>query len=175
MNRIVRPAVFFDRDGVLNVDEGYTHLPGDLRWNEGAIAAVKAVNEAGWYAFVVTNQAGVGHGRYSEADVDIFHRHMDSELAKEGAHIDEFVYCPFHPDAKLAAYRKDSPLRKPNPGMILDILARWPVDVSRSFLVGDRDSDLQAAAAASIGAYPYSGGNLHTLIMQWLKARGVGD
>ena len=173
-DNLYRPAVFFDRDGVLNIDEGYTHRPDDLRWNLGAIAAVRAVNEMGWYAFVVTNQAGIAHGHYDETAPDRFHRHMDEQLAKQGAHIDEFIYCPFHPEAKLAAYRKDSPLRKPNPGMILDILARWPVDASKSFLVGDRDSDLEAAAAASIDAYLYSGGDLHALVAPALKTRRGG-
>jgi D-glycero-D-manno-heptose 1,7-bisphosphate phosphatase len=166
-----RPAVFFDRDGVLNIDEGYTHKPDDLRWNPGAVAAIRAVNDAGWYAFVVTNQAGVGHGHYGEKDVDIFHRHMEAELAKLGAHIDEFIYCPFHPEAKLEAYRRDSSFRKPGPGMILDLLARWPVDASRSFLIGDKDSDLEAAAAASIDAYLYQGGDLHALVTKALKMR----
>jgi D-glycero-D-manno-heptose 1,7-bisphosphate phosphatase len=170
-----RPAVFFDRDGVLNVDTGFTHRPEDLRWSEGAIAAVKAVNQAGWYAFVVTNQAGVGHGHYSEFDVDRFHRHMDAVLAGHGAHIDEFIYCPFHPEAKLQAYRKDSPHRKPRPGMILDILARWPVEIDRSFLIGDRQSDLDAARAASIHAYLYEGGDLHRLVARGLAAAGNAD
>ncbi len=175
MNRLLRPAVFFDRDGVLNIDDGYVHKPEDLRWNEGAIAAVKAVNDAGWYAFVVTNQAGVAHGRYSEKHVDIFHRHMDRELAGQGAHIDEYVYCPFHPDAKLGAYRKESPNRKPQPGMILELLARWPVDAAKSFLVGDKQSDLLAAKAASIGSYLYLGGDLHRLIMEGLGAHAAPD
>ena len=173
-DNLYRPAVFFDRDGVLNIDEGYTHKPDDLRWNPSAVAAIRAVNDAGWYAFVVTNQAGVGHGHYDERDVDIFHRHMESELAKEGAHIDEFIYCPFHPDAKLETYRRDSAYRKPGPGMILDLLARWPVDASRSFLFGDKDSDLEAAAAASIDAYLYKGGDLHALVTEALKTRN-GD
>ena len=173
-DNLYRPAVFFDRDGVLNIDEGYTHKPDDLRWNPSAVAAIRAVNDAGWYAFVVTNQAGVGHGHYGEKDVDIFHRHMEAELAKEGAHIDEFIYCPFHPDAKLEAYRRDSVCRKPGPGMILDLLARWPEDASRSFMVGDKDSDLEAAAAASIDAYLYKGGDLHALVTEVLKTRS-GD
>ena len=134
--RSLRPAVFFDRDGVLNIDNGFTHRPDDLRWNEGAVAAIKAVNDAGWYAFVVTNQAGVAHGHYTEKEVDDFHRQMDRVLAEHGAHIDEYVYCPFHPEAKLAAYRRDSPHRKPQPGMILDLVARWPVEIQKSFLVG---------------------------------------
>lgn len=171
MSPTLRPAVFFDRDGVLNIDSGYTYRPADLRWNNGAIAAVKAVNEAGWYAFVVTNQAGVAHGHHDKRDVDIFHLHMEAELAKQGAHIDEYLFCPFHPEAKLEAYRRESMHRKPGPGMILDLLARWPVDQSRSFLVGDKDSDLEAAAAASIEAYRYSGGDLHALVTQALKTR----
>lgn len=175
MRVVLRPAVFFDRDGVLNRDDGYIHKPEHLYWNDGAIAAVKAVNDAGWYAFVVSNQAGIGHGLYHEKDVDVFHACMERALAEEGAHIDEYVYCPFHPDAKLEAYRKDTPHRKPGPGMILDLMTRWPVDATRSFLVGDRESDLQAAAAASIDAYLYSGGDLRALVMQGLKAHSGCD
>lgn len=174
-NNQYRPAVFFDRDGVLNIDGGYTHRADDLHWNPGAVAAVRAVNEAGWYAFVVTNQAGIAHGYYDETALSGFHRHMDEQLAKEGAHIDEYAHCPFHPEAKLEVYRRESGHRKPGPGMILDLLTRWPVDRSRSFLVGDRDSDLQAASAASIGAYLYSGGDLHALVKQALEARSVRD
>jgi D-glycero-D-manno-heptose 1,7-bisphosphate phosphatase len=170
---LYRPAVFFDRDGVLNLDGGYTHKPGDLRWNPGAVAAVRTINEAGWYAFVVTNQAGVGHGYYGEKDVDIFHRHMEAELAEQGAHIDEYVFCPYHPEARLEAYRQDSPHRKPGPGMILDLMSRWPVDQARSFLVGDRESDLEAAARASIDAYQYRGGSLYELVVAALRQRGA--
>lgn len=168
---VFRPAVFFDRDGVLNIDDGYTNRPQDLRWNEGAIAAVRGVNAAGWYAFVVTNQAGIAHGHYNETAVDKFHRHMDEHLADAGAHIDEYVYCPFHPEAKLAAYRRETLNRKPGPGMILDLLARWPVDASRSFLVGDQESDLKAANAAGIASALYRGGNLHQLVTQELALR----
>ncbi len=164
-----RPAVFFDRDGVLNRDEGYTFRPEDLRWNEGAIAAVRAVNAAGWYTFVVTNQAGVGHGHYSERDVDIFHRQMDCELANAGAHIDEYVYCPFLPEAKLEAYRRASTRRKPEPGMILDLLEHYPVLTETSFLVGDKQSDMDAAYSAGIGAYRYQDGDLSALVRQRLS------
>jgi D,D-heptose 1,7-bisphosphate phosphatase len=171
MSGFLRPAVFFDRDGVLNIDNGFTHKPDDLRWNEGAIAAVKAVNDAGWYAFVVSNQAGVGHGLYNESDVDHFRRHMDEAMAAQGAHIDEYVYCPFHPEAKLEAYRQASAHRKPQPGMILDLLARWPVEAKKSFLVGDKDIDLQAAQAASIDACLYEGGDLHRLVTREMAVR----
>jgi D,D-heptose 1,7-bisphosphate phosphatase len=165
-----RPAVFFDRDGVLNQDEGYTHRPEDLTWIPGAIEAVRAVNAAGWYTFVVSNQAGVAHGYYSEADVDAFHRFMDSELAIFGAHIDEFRYSPFHPKAAAEAYRRDSNCRKPRPGMILDLLSNWPVDQSRSFLIGDKLSDLEAAKAAGIAGHLYQGGELVALISELIAS-----
>jgi D-glycero-D-manno-heptose 1,7-bisphosphate phosphatase len=165
-----RPAVFFDRDRVLNHDDGYTFRPEDLRWNEGAIAAVKAVNRAGWYAFVVTNQSGVGNGYYAERDVDIFHRRMDLELAQAGAHIDEYAYCPYLPDAKVEAYRQASPRRKPAPGMILDLLAEYRVVAEKSFLVGDKQSDMDAAEAAGIRAYRYQGGDLHAVV-----SAGIAD
>jgi D-glycero-D-manno-heptose 1,7-bisphosphate phosphatase len=173
MNGARRPAVFFDRDGVLNIDDGFVHQPEALRWIEGAVAAIRAVNEAGWFAFVVTNQAGIGHGYHSEADVLAFHAHMSVRLNEQGAHIDEYVFCPYHPEAKLEAYRRDSPHRKPQPGMILDLMARWPVDKSKSFLVGDRESDLKAAARASIDAYQYRGGSLHDLVVAALRQRGA--
>ena len=156
-----RPAVFFDRDGVLNSDElGYTHRPEDLRWNENAIEAVRLVNQSGWYAFVVSNQAGVARGYYDEAAVHRFHEQMDMELACKGAHVDEFRYCPFHPDATVVEYRCDLECRKPKPGMIVDLMRTWPIDASRSVLIGDKGSDCMAAAAAGIRCHLFRGGDL---------------
>ena len=160
-SRRVRPAVFFDRDGVLNSDEsGYTHRPEDLRWNENAIEAVRLVNQSGWYVFVVTNQAGVARGYYDEAAVRRFHEHMDMELARNAAHVDEFRYCPFHPDATVVEYRRDAEGRKPKPGMIVDLMRTWPIDVSRSILIGDKESDCMAAATAGIRGHLFRGGDL---------------
>jgi D-glycero-D-manno-heptose 1,7-bisphosphate phosphatase len=173
VNGVRRPAVFFDRDGVLNVDDGFVHRPEHLRWIDGAAAAVRAVNQAGWFAFVVTNQAGIGHGYHSEADVLAFHAQMSAHLREQGGRIDEYVFCPYHPEARLEAYRQDSPHRKPGPGMILDLMSRWPVDQARSFLVGDRESDLEAAARASIDAYQYRGGSLYELVVAALRQRGA--
>lgn len=145
-----RPAVFFDRDETLNEDEGYTHRPEDLRWLPGAREAVRRVNEAGFFAFVITNQAGVARGHYDLAAVDRFHARMEEELAAVGAHIDEFRLSPFHPDAAVAEFRADSPCRKPRPGMILDLMRDWPIDATRSVVIGDRATDVQAAEAAGL-------------------------
>ena len=163
-----RPAVFLDRDGVLNEDKGYTFRPDGLCWMPGAREAVKRINAAGYYAFVVSNQAGVARGLFGESDVRRFHAEMDKQLAEIGAHIDEYIYCPYHPDGSVAAYRRDDDRRKPKPGMIHDLLRKWPIDVERSVLVGDKETDIAAAEAAGVAAVLYNGGALNKVIGQCL-------
>jgi histidinol-phosphate phosphatase family protein len=155
-----RPAIFLDRDGTLNVDRGYTHRVSDLSWQPDARQAVKYANDEGYYVFVVTNQAGVARGLYDESDIVAFHAEMQAQLYQIGAHIDAFEWCPFHVDATVAAYRQDSRRRKPAPGMIEDLVAIWPVDMSRSFLIGDSPDDMKAAEAAGLVGIRYTGGSL---------------
>jgi D,D-heptose 1,7-bisphosphate phosphatase len=158
--RTSRPAVFLDRDGVLNKDFGHVGTISRFEWIDGAIEAVRRFNDDGYYVFVVTNQAGIGKDFYNEADMQSVHDHMRIELAKRGAHIDDIRFCPYHPDAAVERYRRSSGHRKPGPGMLLDLMAQWPVKREGSFLVGDKSSDLEAAAAAGIRGCLFRGGDL---------------
>jgi len=152
--------VFFDRDGVINVNHGYVHTREAFDWIDGAAAAVKAVNDSGRWAFLITNQAGVARGYYDEAAIATLHAWVQQTLAEQGAHFDDIRYCPHHPEGVAPGYAQRCDCRKPAPGMILDLMAHWPVDPARSGVIGDKDSDLAAGAAAGLQGLLFTGGNL---------------
>jgi len=158
--RMNRPAVFFDRDGVINEDLGWVGSVDRFHWIPGAKEALQTVTDLGYHAFVVTNQAGVARGLYSEQDVEKLHDHVLEDLLSAGGTIDDVRYCPYHPEAVLEHYRTISDCRKPAPGMLLDLIARWDVARERSLLIGDKPSDIQAATAAGVKGYLFEGGNL---------------
>jgi D-glycero-D-manno-heptose 1,7-bisphosphate phosphatase len=172
--RVRRSAVFFDRDGVLNVDKAYVYRIDDFEWIAGAREAVKLCNDLGYLTFVVTNQSGVARGYYSVDEIHQLHDWMDRDLAEIGAHVDEFQYCPYHEEGVVEAWRKASDRRKPEPGMILDCLDSWPVRKEGSLLIGDKPHDLQAAAAAGIQGHLFKGGDLLAFIRPLLKV-GKGE
>ncbi|MAP93583.1 MAG: D,D-heptose 1,7-bisphosphate phosphatase [Ponticaulis sp.] len=155
-----RPALFLDRDGVLNVDKGYVSQISDFEWIDGAKDCVKAFNDRGWWVFVVTNQSGIARGYYTEDDMEALHDYMSSELKIVGAHIDRFYHSPYHEDGEIERYRKASIDRKPGPGMLLSAMADFPVNREASFLIGDKSTDIEAAHAAGVGGFLFSGGNI---------------
>jgi D-glycero-D-manno-heptose 1,7-bisphosphate phosphatase len=160
----ILPAAFLDRDGVLIVDTGYPSDPSQIQWMPGAFSAVRRLNESGFLVFVVTNQSGVARGFFGEADVLNLHNWMMDKMAAAGARIDAFRFCPHHPDALVNKYRMACSCRKPNPGMIEGLFSTWKIDRTKSFLIGDRDSDLAAATAARIPGYLFNGGDLDDFI-----------
>lgn len=162
--RARRPALFLDRDGTLNEDYGYVSDPARLVLLPGAIAAVKRANDLGWYAFLVTNQSGVGRGYYEEAQVLLCNAALQQQLRAEGAHLDDIRYAPDHPEAALPRYRSTSNWRKPEPGMLIDLMAHWPVEAEASLMVGDKESDVQAGMAAGIRSLLFAGGDLDAFL-----------
>ena len=165
---LVGRALFLDRDGVLNVDHGWVGSLDRWQWIEGALEAVQRATDRGWQVFIVTNQAGVARGHYTEADVGALHAWVAEQARRAGGTIDDVRYCPYHPEAAIPAYRRVSAWRKPEPGMILDLLERWELDPARSLLIGDKDSDLEAARAAGVPGRLFMGGNLRDAVADLL-------
>ncbi len=165
---LTRPAVFFDRDNTLIIDRGYTYKPADLVWFDGVPQMIRKLNDFGIFVFVVTNQAGVAKGHYDESAIARFHAHMNEDLRAIGAHIDDFRYCPHHEDGTVAAYKKTCTWRKPQSGMLDDLLTHWPVIASKSLMLGDQETDILAGEAAGIPSQKIPEGHVATLIDNWL-------
>jgi D-glycero-D-manno-heptose 1,7-bisphosphate phosphatase len=160
----LKPAAFFDRDGVINRDHGYVGSPDRFELVEGAARAIRLCRDAGYLVFVVTNQAGVAQGYFDEEAVQALHDHMRVLLAADGARLDDIRYCPHHPQAKRPTYRKACSCRKPEAGMILDLAKSWSVDLAHSFLIGDKESDLEAAKRAQMRSFLYREGPLDLFV-----------
>jgi histidinol-phosphate phosphatase family protein len=172
----LRPAVFFDRDDVLNVDRGgYTHKVEDLVWTPGAREAVRAVNDAARLAVVVSNQSGVGRGYFDESALDRFHAEMQRQLAEAGAHIDAFYACFHHAEALERWRHPDHPDRKPNPGMLLRAARELSIDLAASVLIGDRESDVEAARRAGVRGVLYTGGDLEAVVRAAMAAGSADE
>lgn len=144
-------ALFLDRDGVINVDYGHVSRTEDFTFVEGIFDLVRTANARGYEVVVVTNQAGIAKGFYSEAQFLSLMQWVSQQFIAQGARIDAVYYCPCHPDHGVAPYRADSEGRKPRPGMIRRAAAERGLRLAESVMVGDRVSDIQAGATAGVG------------------------
>lgn len=147
---MARPAVFLDRDGTMIEDVGYLSRVADVRWFPFTVEAIRLLNRADFLVCVTTNQSGVARGYYDEDAVRALHAHMAAHLSGGGATVDAWLHCPHHPNADVPEYRVACDCRKPEPGMIRQACERFDVDLSRSFVVGDKPADL--GSAARVGA-----------------------
>jgi D-glycero-D-manno-heptose 1,7-bisphosphate phosphatase len=138
-------GVFLDRDGTISEEVGYINHPSRLQVYSWAPEAVKLLNQQGFKVIVVTNQAGVARGYFKEDLVRVVHERLRSEMEKAGAHLDAIYYCPHHPSAGEPPYRQDCDCRKPRPGMLQRAVNEFGIDLTRSFVVGDRYGDVELA------------------------------
>ena len=144
-------ALFLDRDGVINHDSGYTSNKEDFLFIDGIFDLCRAAISSGYLLIVVTNQAGIGRGYYSEQDFFMLTNWMCEVFEAEGAPITDVFHCPYHPEHGIGQFKKDSFDRKPHPGMLLKAADKHGLDLRHSIMIGDKDSDMQAAKRARVG------------------------
>lgn len=144
------PAVFLDRDGTLNEDIGYVSDPEDLLIYPCAAEAVRLLNQAGLKVIVVTNQSGVARGLYTEERLRQIHAKLREKMLEAGARIDDFYYCPHHPDLGDSRYRRQCECRKPRPGLLIRASREHDIDLPASYVIGDKAGDM--GLAANVGA-----------------------
>ncbi|WP_273746283.1 D-glycero-beta-D-manno-heptose 1,7-bisphosphate 7-phosphatase [Morganella morganii] len=145
------PAVFLDRDGTINVDTGYVHKVDDFQFIENAIEAMQSIKQMGYALIIVTNQAGIARGMYTEDQFMHLTEWMDWSLADRGVDLDGIYYCPHHPEGTVEEFRQVCNCRKPAPGMLLDAQKYLKIDMGNSYMVGDKLDDMLAGRAAEVG------------------------
>jgi len=143
-------ALFLDRDGVVNEEVGYLHRAEEVRFVDGIFSLCRTAARLGYRLIVVTNQAGIARGYYSEADFEALMEFMSGRLRAEGVELDAIYYCPFHPEHGVGKYKQEHEDRKPGTGMLRRGAREFGVELSESVLVGDRCSDIGAANAAGL-------------------------
>jgi D-glycero-D-manno-heptose 1,7-bisphosphate phosphatase len=144
------PALFLDRDGVVNKEKGIFWRSDLIEFMPGIFELVGDANRLGLRVVIITNQSGIGRGLFSEAQFSDLMHWMCDKFVERGAHIDAVYFSPFHPTAGVGVYRRDSDCRKPNPGMFFSAMADFDINLRASIMLGDNDSDMRAAAAAGI-------------------------
>jgi D-glycero-D-manno-heptose 1,7-bisphosphate phosphatase len=143
-------ALFLDRDGVINLDNSYVCTPEDFCFMDGIIETLMYFQDKGYLLIIITNQSGIGRGYYTEARFHTLTEWMLRQFAEAGVHITKVYFSPYHPEHGLGKYKRDSFCRKPNPGMIVVAQKEFGIDLGKSLLVGDRESDIEAGINAGV-------------------------
>ena len=150
MRATLQPALFIDRDGVINYDHGYTHKADQFQLLPGVTRLLRRFSDAGYALVVVTNQAGIARGFYTEAQFMALTKHMGDLLAASGIELTGVYYCPHHPDGVVSAIAVACDCRKPAPGMLLRAAREHGLDLARSWMIGDKPSDVEAGRRAGL-------------------------
>ena len=145
----MKKAIFLDRDGTINVEKDYIYKSEDLVFEEGTIEALKTFKNLGYILIVVSNQSGIARGYFTEEDLNIFNNNMNEILKKNGVEITEFYCCPHHPDG-IGEYKKVCECRKPNNKMIEDAIKKYNIDREKSYMIGDKTSDIGAGLKSNL-------------------------
>ena len=146
-----RRALFLDRDGVINIDHGYVYRADQFQFVDGIFSLCRKAMELNYLIFVITNQSGIGRGYYTDQQFHDLTGWMCQQFVSQGIRIESVYYCPYHEKHGKGHYRQESTHRKPGPGMFLDAAADFDLDLQRSVLVGDKETDIQAGITAGIG------------------------
>ena len=147
-----KPAVFLDRDGTLMVNVEYISNPAQVRLFTKTADALKRLKKAGFYLIIVTNQSGAARGYFPESAIHKVNQKLQQKLRAKGTGIDAFFYCPHHPKGTVKSLTKKCDCRKPGTGMVKQALKRFPIDLSRSYVVGDNLGDVELAKNARLAA-----------------------
>ncbi len=145
-----KPAAFLDRDGVINFDNGYIHKIKDFKFRPGVIQGLTFLKKKGYYIFIITNQAGIAKGKYTEKEFFILHKKLKAKLQKKNIFFDEVKFCPYHPDGKIKKYKRKSKLRKPGNLMIEKVRLNWDINMKKSFMIGDKETDKLCAKKSNL-------------------------
>lgn len=158
-----KPAVFLDRDGVINYDYGYVHKIKNFKFRPGVLLGLKYLLKKNYYLFIITNQAGIGKKKFKEIQFIRLHSEINEKLKKLNIFFDDIQYSPFHPEAKIKKYKKNSSMRKPGNKMINNILLNWDLKYKKSFMIGDKVTDKTAAERSNLKFF-YAGKNFYKQI-----------
>jgi D-glycero-D-manno-heptose 1,7-bisphosphate phosphatase len=147
----MRQALFLDRDGVINVDHGYVHTTDQVDFVNGIFELVKFAKKANFLVIIISNQAGIGRGYYTEEEFLSLMEWMKDRFAERDGLINAVYYSPFHPEHGIGEYKRESECRKPNPGMLLQAKHDFDINMEQSLLIGDKISDIMAGRSAGVG------------------------